>query len=174
MCTLYRYLLVLIVIAHCMTACSPRTVQAQQTIPKLHKFRDMLGKPANDREIDDLLAGSPCIKAAPFQICKDAGLAFWLDSDGNVRSVYLYLNEANGFDAYSGELPFGLKFYDTLGAVEYKLSHKGVGNAGLPDEAASADHTHYWAIYKKAGITIIYNSPFADEDATIYAIVLNG
>ena len=33
---------------------------------------------------------------------------------------------------YKGELPPGLKFYDNLGAVEYKLKERGVGMAGLP------------------------------------------
>jgi hypothetical protein len=43
----------------------------------------------------------------------------------------------------------------------------------LPDEGSSPDHFHYWAVYKHLGMTIIYNSPFVDEDATIYAILVS-
>jgi hypothetical protein len=57
--------------------------------------------------------------------------------------------------------------------VEYRLKKQGVGKAGLPDESSSPDHIHYWALYKQAGITIIYNSPVADEDANMYAIVIS-
>ena len=46
-------------------------------------------------------------------------------------------------------------------------------NAGLPDEASSPDHIHYWAVYKELGLTVIYNSPGVDEDAYIYAILLS-
>jgi hypothetical protein len=45
---------------------------------------------------------------------------------------------------------------------------------GLPDESGTPDHTHYWAIYKRFGLTIVYNSPSAtDKGATIYAILVN-
>ena len=47
------------------------------------------------------------------------------------------------------------------------------GMDGLPDDSFVPDHFHYQAVYKEAGVTILYNSPFADEDATIYAITVN-
>jgi hypothetical protein len=52
------------------------------------------------------------------------------------------------------------------------LNRQGIGNNGLPDEARVPDRMHYWAFYKQAGVTIIYNAPFPDEDATIYAILV--
>ena len=45
--------------------------------------------------------------------------------------------------------------------------------AGSPDEAGSQDHMHYWAMYKRLGMTVIYNSPGNDEDAYIYSIVVS-
>ena len=48
-----------------------------------------------------------------------------------------------------------------------------MADAGVPDEASSPDHIHYWAVYKQLGMTVIYNSPGADEDAYIYAILLS-
>ena len=45
---------------------------------------------------------------------------------------------------------------------------------GLPDEGGSPDRTHYWAVYNRFGITIVYNSPIAsDKNASIHAILVN-
>jgi hypothetical protein len=78
-------------------------------------------------------------------------------------------------------LPYGLTAQDTMASVEQKLGQPRVIYApqagwepGLPDEGGSPDHTHYWAIYKRFGLTIIYNSPSPnDKGATIYAIRVN-
>lgn len=100
-------------------------------------------------------------------------MAFWVNSNKIVQAVYLYLNNADVFAPYKGELPFGLKYYDIKEAVEYKLNKQGIGQNGMPDEGASPDHLHYWATYRQAGMTVIYNSPSAeDEDANIYAILI--
>ena len=43
-----------------------------------------------------------------------------------------------------------------------------------PMKATPGIHIHYWAIYKRFGVTVIYNSPAAtDKDATIYAILIS-
>ena len=78
-------------------------------------------------------------------------------------------------------LPYGLTTQDTMATVEQKLGQPRVTYApqagwepGLPDEGSSPDHSHYWAIYKRFGLTIVYNSPFAsDKSATIDAISVN-
>jgi hypothetical protein len=61
--------------------------------------------------------------------------------------------------------------------VEEKLSDPDTDDTleqlGLPDETGSPDHMHYWAMYKRLGMTVIYNSPVPDEDAYIYAILLS-
>jgi hypothetical protein len=44
--------------------------------------------------------------------------------------------------------------------------------AGLPDEGSSPDHLHYWAVYDRFDLIVIYDEPFADEDAYIYAVVV--
>ena len=75
-------------------------------------------------------------------------------------------------------LPYGLTAQDTRATVEQKLGHPRVVYApqagwepGLPDEGGSPDHIHYWAIYKRFGLTVIYNSPSPnDKSATIHAI----
>ena len=136
-------------------------------------YQAVLGKPLHDKGVVDFIASNNCVGATQFQVCKEAGIAFWLDEDQIVKTVYLYLNNADGFATYKGELPLGLKFYDSLGAVEYKLKAREVGNAGLPDEASTPDHLHYWASYKQVGVTIIYNAPSPDEDATIHAILVS-
>ena len=78
-------------------------------------------------------------------------------------------------------LPYGLTVQDTMARVEQKLGQPRVTYApqagwepGLPDEGSSPDHFHYWAIYKRFGLTIVYNTPSAnDKSATVYAIYLH-
>jgi hypothetical protein len=78
-------------------------------------------------------------------------------------------------------LPYGLTSQDTMAMVEQKLGQPNVTfapqagwQAGLPDEGSSPDHMHYWAVYKRFGLTIVYNTPSAsDKNATIQAIYVN-
>ena len=166
----------LVVMALFLTACASLSVQAERAegdTLATADYKVVLGKSLNDKAVAEFIARNNCVSATQFQVCKEAGIAFWLDTDQIVRTVYLYLNNAAGFAAYKGELPFGLKFYDIMEAVEYKLKKQGVGNAGLPEEAATPDHLHYWAMYKQVGVTIIYNVPYPDEDATIYAVLIS-
>jgi len=106
-------------------------------------------------------------------------MAFWINPNQIVDTVYLYSRNAEGFRKFKGKLPFGLTFYDPMWQVEQKLSNRNEDdqatfwNAGLPGEDSSPDHIHYWAVYKELGMTVIYNSPGADEDAYIYAILLS-
>jgi hypothetical protein len=165
----------LAVITIFVTACGARVAQPrpkEPTAPKDVIYQDVLGKPLNDEAVADFVAENTCSSANQFLLCNSIGMALWTDSNEVVETVYLYLNNAEGFAPYKGELPFGLKFYDNLAAVEYKLDRQGLGNRGLPDEEAVPDHMHYQATYHEAGLTIIYNYPFPDEDATIYAIVV--
>ncbi|HEX5809115.1 MAG TPA: hypothetical protein VFY25_10655 [Anaerolineales bacterium] len=174
MVKLYRYFCLFVAAAVFISGCATPAVQAQQAAPQPLPYTKLLGKDVGDRVVADFFTTNNCTTALPFTFCKEAGLAFWVAADQTVKQIYFYLNNIEGFEPYQGELPFGLKFYDTLGAVEYKLGRQGVGNSGLPDETGAPDHVRFWATYRQAGMTIIYNSPFADEDATIYAILLNG
>lgn len=78
-------------------------------------------------------------------------------------------------------LPYGLTMNDTMASVEQKLGQPRVAyasqagwEAGLPDEGSSPDYMHYWAIYERFGLTVVYNSPSAsDKSATINAIYVN-
>jgi len=149
-----------------------RAIQAQKAVPQPIDYRNLLGKSRNDQAIVNLIAIDGCVEELPYLLCREAGMALWLDSNQSVRKIHLYVNNSDGFALYQGELPLGLKFYDIMGAVEYKLNRLGVGSEGRPEETAVPDHMHYWAFYNEQGVTIIYNSPFADEDATIYAVLV--
>ena len=166
----------LVVTALFLTACASPGVHAEpakaDTMASA-SYQAVLGKSLHDKDVADFIAGNNCVSATQFQVCNEAGIAFWLDTDQIVKTVYLYLNNVDGFEAYKGELPLGLKFYDIMESVEYKLGKQAVGNAGLPDEAATPDHLHYWAMYKQVGVTIIYNAPFPDGEATIHAILVS-
>lgn len=158
-------------------SCSLHTVQTQperQITKNPAPYVNLLGKPVTDQVVSDFIASNNCSSAEQFQLCEDAGVALLIDLNHMVETVCLYLNNAEGFRPYQGELPFGLKFYDTMGAVEYKLRRRGVGSAGLPDSGDSPDHLHYPANYQQVGMTVIYNSPSPeDEDATIYAVLVS-
>ena len=77
--------------------------------------------------------------------------------------------------------PYGLTMQDTMASVEKKLGQPKVMFApqagwqpGLPDEGGSPDHIHYWAIYKRFGVTIVYTTPsLFDKNATIYDVILD-
>jgi hypothetical protein len=174
--TLTKVLGILAAIPLLISGCAGKPAQSEQegpVAPKAAIYESILGKALSDVAVAEFLAINECSSADQFLLCNAAGMALWTDSNQVVETVYLYLNDADGFAAYKGELPYGLKFYDIMGAVEYKLKKQGVGKAGLPDEGATPDHLRYRATYHRAGMTIIYNSPSPeDEDATIYAILL--
>lgn len=174
--TLIKTLVIVAAIAVLTTACGGRSIQAAP--PKANtvtavSYQAVLGKSLNDKEVLAFIADNNCSEANYLHLCKEVGIALWVSSTEIVETVYLYLNNADGITPYKGELPFGLKYYDIEGAVVYKLKKQGIGQNGMPDEGVSPDHFHYWATYHQAGMTIIYNSPSAeDEDANIYAILM--
>jgi hypothetical protein len=146
--------------------------QEEPVVQNKTTYESMLGKSLTDEVVVDFITGHSCSNADQFLLCNTAGMALWTEAN-EVETVYLYLNNADGFAPYKGELPFGLKFYDNMAAAEYKLNRHGLGNAGLPDSASIPDRMHYRAAYHQAGLTILYNSPFPDEDANIYAILVS-
>jgi hypothetical protein len=98
-----------------------------------------------------------------------------------VVMVLVVLVPGAGTVGAAAPLPFGLTAQDTMASVEYKLGQPVETHApqagwepGLPDEGGSPDHAHYWAIYRRFGLTVVYNTPSAsDKNATIYAIYVN-
>ena len=91
------------------------------------------------------------------------------------------LIHAGQVSAAPKNLPYGLTIQDTMATVEQKLGQPQITNAlqarweaGLPDEGGSPDHVHYWAIYKRFGVTVIYNTPStSDKSATVYDIIVD-
>jgi hypothetical protein len=177
---LYRSYCILAVITLFITACSIQTAQTEpekQVTSKAVTYRAVLGKSLTDKDVVDFIVNNNCSSANQFQLCKDVGMALWIDASQIVKMVYLYAGNLDGFRRYRGQLPFGLSFYDPMWKVEERLKDPDTDDtlqrAGLPDEASSPDHMHYWAVYKRLGMTVIYNSPSADEDAYIYAILIS-
>jgi hypothetical protein len=152
-----------------------------QAAPKAAAYEAVLGKSLNDQDVTDFIATNRCSSAGQFQTCGTAGLALWIGQNQKVETVYLYPNKIDQFAAYTGKLPLGLSSDDTMASVETKFGQPRVDFAplagwgiGLPDESGSPDHTHFWAMYKRFGVTIIYNTPSAaDKGATIYAVLVN-
>ncbi|HKY54528.1 MAG TPA: hypothetical protein VJM08_09490 [Anaerolineales bacterium] len=181
--TLMKTLVILTAISLLVSACGGRSVQAEsaEANPTAISYQVVLGKSLNDRDVVDFLASNNCSTVNRFHLCKEIGMALWAEADQIVKMVYLYAGNVDEFRRYRGPLPYGLTFYDPMWRVEEKirdlnsddsLSPQEIWQAGLPEEEASPDHMHYWAMYKKLGMTVIYNSPGDDEDAYIYAIVV--
>ncbi len=180
---LFKTLSILAAIAFLSTACGARAVRAQtenKAALKEASYAPMLGKPLASQEVADFLAANNCAPAASFQLCKSVGMAFWMDNQQVIKTAYLYLNPTGGFKPYQGSLPYGLTRFDTMVSVQQKFGQPVEVHApqagwepGLPDEAGSPDHLHYWAIYRRFGVTIVYDSPGADEDALLYAILVS-
>lgn len=175
---LFRTLSFLAVIVLFATACIPPVVKVAQAAPVEAGYQAVLGKPVSDNSVANFIASNRCFAASQFHLCQDAGMALWIGPNEKVNTVYLYAAGANGFAAYEGELPFGIDASDSMADVEQKLgqpvNHTRQWEAGLPDEGGSPDRLHYWAVYKRFGVTLVYNTPFAnDKDASIHAILVN-
>ena len=180
---LYRSFCIFTAFTLLITACSALTAQAQtgeKSTPQVPIYEILLGKRVTDQGVADFIASNHCSRVILYILCKQIGMALLIDSRQMVEGVFLYLNKAVGslpykedFAAYKGELPLGLKFYDTMSGVEYKLKRQGIGNAGLPDYEGTPDYMHYQVTYQKVGLTIIYNSPGPDDDAMINTILVS-
>jgi len=89
--------------------------------------------------------------------------------------------QAQQSSAAPANLPYGLSLQDTMADVERKLGQPLIASApqagweaGLPEESGSPDHQTFWAIYRRFGLTIVYNTVSAsDKGASINAIYLH-
>lgn len=172
---LLKILSVLTAIAFFSTACSAQIVQAQRedrATSKPAPYEALRGKSLTDREVTTFLADNQCSRVDQLLLCKEIGLTLGVNSHQVVQTVFLYLEDTDGFKAYQGELPFGLKHNDSRAIVEAKLKKQRVGT-GVANEEGLFDRTHCWATYYSADMTIIYNSPSAnDKGAKMHAILV--
>ena len=178
---LYKGFTVVSIFAFFATACIPPVVDVARAAPAEVTYQATLGKPVSDKTVADFIASNNCTQAGSFQLCQPAGVALWADDQQIVQIAYLYLDDSDGFAPYRGKLPLGLAANDTMKRAEDRLGQPKVQHTpqagwepGLPDEGSSPDHIHYWAVYRRFGVTIVYNSPSPDDkNATIHAILVN-
>ncbi len=177
----FKTLSLLAVIAYFATACIPFVADVAEAAPANVSYQATLGKSVRNQDVADFMASNNCSQAGSFRLCQPTGLALWTDADQIVRTAYLYVDNSGDFAAYRGQLPLGLVSNDTMANVERKLGQPKVDHApqagwepGLPDEGFTTDYIHYWAVYQRFGVTVIYNTPAAnDKNATIYAILIS-
>jgi hypothetical protein len=170
----------LMVISLFISGCTAQSVQAKPAgtdIAAAVQYQTVLGKSFNDRDVTTFFTNNNCSAVAQFEICKEAGMSFWMDSNQTVGYVYLYSGNEDGLQRYRGKLPYGLSFYDPMWLVQEKLKKFDADQtspmAGLPDEAVSPDHIHYRASYKRLNLDVIYDTGSADPDAYIYAVLVS-
>jgi hypothetical protein len=180
----FPILSILVVIVLFTTAFGALVVQAKpagKAVPDAAAYEAVLGKTLDDQDVADFIASNRCAGKGQVQMCNAAGVALQVGQSQTVETVYLYPNKTNDFAAYSGALPLGLSAGDTMASVEEKFGQPRVQHVpqagwepGLPDESGTPDHVHYWATYKRFGLTVVYNSPSAaDKGATIYSILVS-
>ena len=144
-------------------------------------YEFLIYRSLDDRLVADIIASNHCITSGYFQLCKSAGIAIRVNRHRLIEQIYLYADGGSDFTAFTGELPFGISRDDTMSMVEKKLGYPKVPQVpqfgwepGLPDEASTPDHHHYWATYENYDLTIIYNSPSdQDKNASIHMILIN-
>ena len=181
---LFKTLSILTIIAFFITACAAQAVQAgpaEPDAPKAAAYETVLGKSVTSSDVADFFRSNGCTQAGEFQLCPTTGLAFWTDAGQTIRTAYLSISNSDYFAQYRGKLPSGLAADDTMATVEQKFGTPrdphmlpGPWVPRLPDEGSTPDRVHYWAVYKGSGVTVIYNSPSADDkEATIYAILVS-
>lgn len=171
-----RWLSILGFLLMFLSGCAGESVQAEPSntdIDSKLQYQTVLGKSFNDRDVVNFFASNNCLAFTQFEICKEAGMSFWISADQKIGYVYLYSGNEDGIQRYRGKLPYGLSFYDPMWLVEQKLRKLDPNRTGLPDEADSPDHIHYSESYKRMGLTVIYNSPIADPDAYIYTVLVS-
>jgi hypothetical protein len=172
---LYRYACLLAAMVFFITACNARSIQRERAGEDVSKslISDMyMGKSLTENAIADFLVVHQCHRLNQFQICEEMGMALETSADQVIETVFIYLKNIDGFSAYTGELPFGLESSDTRETVESKFRQQRVGT-GTPNERGLLDRTHSWATYYSAGMTIIYESPSADDrSAKMHAILV--
>jgi hypothetical protein len=165
----YWYLLPLVLLAFSITSCSAQSVRAAA---KSAPYEALLGQALTNQGVIDFIAANHCSSVEQLRLCKQMGLVLGISSNQAVQTIFLYLENTDGFTAYRGNLPFQLKANDNREAVEAKLKEQRVGT-GVANEEGLFDRTHSWATYYAAGMTVIYNSPSAqDKGATMHAIIV--
>jgi hypothetical protein len=180
----FQILIAFAAIALFVTTFGAIVVQAQpspRAVPAAASYEAVLGKSLDDTAVADFIASNHCSGTGQFQLCNVAGMALRIGDGQQVETVYLYPNASADFAAYKGTLPLGLSAQDTMASVEDKFGQPKVQHApqagwepGVPDQSGTPDHTHYWAIYKRFGVTVVYNSPSGtDKGATIHAILVS-
>jgi hypothetical protein len=177
----YKMLIVLAALMLFVTACIPPVISAVRAAPEERDYRAVLGKPVSDSRVADFVISNDCAPAGPFQLCRPAGVVLGTDEKQIVQTAYLVLHDSDGFAPYAGELPLGLAATDTRQQIEEKLGSPAVPHIpqagwvpGLPDTGDSPDHIHYWAVYRRLGVTIIYDSPSPDDkNAGVHAILVH-
>src|SRR5512133_1856988 len=110
---LFNPLSFLMAMAFLLTACATAVAQTVKAAPAEANYQSMLGRSVNDRSVANFIASNDCDQSGSFQLCRNAGLALWMDQNQIVRTAYLYARESQNFSAYKGELPFGLTPDDT-------------------------------------------------------------
>ena len=92
------------------SACNLQSVQVQAeegAVPNAPGYQTVLGKSLSSNEVSDFISTNACSFVGAFQLCREVGMALWMDAEQRVNMVYLYSSKTEDFNRYRGDLPFG-------------------------------------------------------------------
>ncbi len=141
------------------------------------KLKSLLGKNHLSKEvqefrnsIDELPVASYFVGGIEgttfFHSWHNHGLSVQFDENGNLKTLFLYLEPKDGFKEYTGDLPKGLEPKDKSKDIKKKL--------GDPETAedSSSPRVNAWWNYLKMGIIVNFSSPTADDTNTVIGILV--
>jgi hypothetical protein len=174
---LFKFLSVLFVVTVLVAAYRVQTTQASIAVD----YQVALYHSLDDHSAASYFVAHNCTATGDFRACPESGVAFQVDERGLIRQVYFYVQQGDGFSPFSGELPFGIDASDTMADVQRKLGHPKVPQIPmlgwepeLPSYGGSPDHIHYWAVYEQYSLTVVYNTPLANDlNASIQLILIS-
>jgi hypothetical protein len=120
-------------------------------------YSDLVDQPLDNPTVSRFVRAN--CSAEMNYLCRRSGIEFSIGPGGRVRTVFLYPQGADGFQAYTGRMPFGLRWSDTRADIEARL--------GAPDQIGGTGSINVWTSYKSRGLMITYDT-FAPDDMSTH------
>ncbi|HLO18095.1 MAG TPA: DUF5018 domain-containing protein, partial [Anaerolineales bacterium] len=104
-------------------------------------YQRLLGKTLSDSVVSDFILQNGCQLSGFHYLCKAVGIELSLDSGQKVRTVFMYAQDVDGFQQFTGDLPYGLIWTDTRSTAEGKLNMQVISD--IPDNAVARRSVQY-------------------------------
>jgi hypothetical protein len=156
---IYVNLLIFVIAGLFLSACGSSTsdsssISGERNNQQGSTYETLLGKTLDDNVVSDFILQNNCQLSGFHYICKSIGVELSLDSGQRVVTVFMYAQGVDGFDEYTGDLPYGLTWNSTRSDVQ--------GQLGSPNAQGTETYTS-WDAYQDRGVYVDYDSPSAED-----------